>query len=754
MAGSIKGIIVEIGGDTSGLQNALKKVKSATASLSKELRGIDSLLKLDPKNTELLAQKQKVLSQQIKVTSEYLQELKKHQEDVLSSGTTLTEEQEKKYRELQREIINTENQLKQLKLEASDWTKASRSLQNFSDTMKNFGSKIESVGKKASVVSAGIAAMFSAGVKYDADIEKSTKAFEVFIGSAEDAEKAINNIKESSKTSIFNTNDLISANQALLSTGENAESANKTINALADAIALTGGGNDELSRMAANLQQIKNIGKASSTDIKQFGMAGIDVYGLLADSLGKTTEEIKDMDITYEQLSEAFQKGASEGGKYFNGQAQMADTLSGKVSKLKKTFQDFIGQLSQSLMPTITKVTDKLQGLVDWFSNLDDKQKETITKIGVGIAAVGPALVILGKVISTVGTVAGGLSKVAGIIAKVTTGAGGLSGALSALTGPVGIVIGAIAALTAAIVYLYNNNEEFRTKVNEIWQSIVKFFEEDIMPRFEEFKEMFKEILGKVMEMLHKLWETLEPLIMDALNWFKDFWDNTLSKVVKNVFDFVTNLIKIQMEIYSNFILPIISFLMDKLMPAVTWVLENVSTGIRGTVEFFSSLIGSIVGTLNGLITFIKGVFTGNWQQAWEGLKTIFSNIMESLGTIVKRPLNQIIDSVNAFIRGINNVQIPDWVPGVGGKGINIPQIPKLAKGGIVDKATLAMIGEGKSAEAVIPLDKTLTNYMANAIRQAGGSSNIVVNFYPQQMTDAELERAFNYVDRRYASAY
>lgn len=127
---------------------------------------------------------------------------------------------------------------------------------------------------------------------------------------------------------------------------------------------------------------------------------------------------------------------------------------------------------------------------------------------------------------------------------------------------------------------------------------------------------------------------------------------------------------------------------------------------------------------------------------------------MSGLGNILKAPINYIIDLLNGFIKGLNKIEIPDWVPGVGGKGINVPLIPKLAKGGIVDSATLAMIGEGKSAEAVIPLDRTLAKYMAEALKIAGGNKNIVMNFYPQQMTEAELERAFNYVDRRFGILY
>ena len=120
-----------------------------------------------------------------------------------------------------------------------------------------------------------------------------------------------------------------------------------------------------------------------------------------------------------------------------------------------------------------------------------------------------------------------------------------------------------------------------------------------------------------------------------------------------------------------------------------------------------------------------------------------------------KTPINWIIGKLNSFIDGINKIQVPDWVPEVGGKGINIPHIPYLAKGGIVDKATLAMIGEGRSAEAVIPLDRTLTKYMAEAMKQAGGTRNqISVNFYPQSMTNAELDNAFNYINRRFGLAY
>lgn len=697
MSGSIKGIIVEIGGDTSGLQKALKSVNSATASLSKELRGINSLLKLDPHNTELLSQKQTVLKENIAQTTKKVEELKKAQQMFIESGGDLNSAE---YRNLQREIISTENRLKELNLEASKWTQMSHNLENLGSKMKSFGDTVTNVGKKVSVLSAAVGSLFVASTKYNADIERYTTAFKTFLGSAEDAEKAVDAIKNQGQTSPFDTKELIQANQMLITTGESAEDSRKTISALADAIALTGGSNDTLGRMASNLQQIKNVGKASAMDIRQFGMAGIDIYGILADYTGKTTAEIKKMDITYEDLSAALQKSASVGGKYYGGQAEMANTLSGQVSKLKKTFQDLTGELSKSLYPTIKKITENLQGLVDWFKGLNDKQKETITKIGLLITVLGPALLIIGKLISFGGTIMSVLANISGLIAKLSIGTGALGGVLTALTGPIGIVIGLVAALTAGFALLWNKSETFRNSMIEVGQSMMKTYNEHIKPTIDNIKEIISMLWNDIIVPLAQyLWETFSPIIEKVFT--------VAGKIISSVF-------------------------------------EKVGIIVKGAT-----------GVLKGLIQFVSGVFSGNWKKAWDGVKETFGNTFEALKGLFKTPINWIINKLNQFIDGINKIQVPDWVPGIGGKGINIPHIPTLAKGGIVDKATLAMIGEGKSAEAVIPLDRTLTKYMSEALKQAGGTTNqVTVNFYPQQMTNAELDNAFNYINRKFGLAY
>lgn len=715
------------------------------------MRGINSLLKLDPKNTELLAQKQSVLKENIMQTSEKLKQLKDVQQQYIATGKELNTAE---YRALQREIINTESKLKNLKLEASNWNKASQGLSLFSDKMTSLGSTITNIGKKVSVLSAGVGALFGAGTKYNADIERYTTAFKTFLGSAEAAEEAVQKIKEESKVSPFDTSELIQANQMLITTGVSADESRKTISALSDAIALTGGSNDTLSRMASNLQQIKNVGKASSVDIKQFGMAGIDIYGILADYTGKTTAQVKEMDITYEDLSAALQMAASEGGKYFGGQAEMANTLSGQVSKIKKSFQDLLGELSKSLFPTIKKFAEGIQGLVDWFSNLDDKQKEFITKIGLIITALGPALLIIGKLTTAFGAVTGALSKVALYIAKTQVGTTGLSKVLTALTGPIGIVIGVISALIAVFIHLYNTNDEFKKKAQDTWNNIVKLFKEHVMPVIENLKNLVLTVVNTIIKLFQKLWSYIEPLFNTMLTWLMDFWNNTLSGIVENVMSFINELINLVTMLWNNVISPIVNYLVDVLGPVFQKVFNAIWSKVSGIFEMIGNAVKMVTGIFSGLITFISGVFSGNWKKAWDGIVKIFKSIVSGISNIFKTPLNWIIDGINKFIKGINKIQIPDWVPAVGGKGINIPMIPKLAKGGIVDKATLAMIGEGKSAEAVIPLDRTLTNYMAEAMRQAGGTGPITVNFYPQHMSEAEMDRAFNYIDRRFGLAY
>lgn len=139
---------------------------------------------------------------------------------------------------------------------------------------------------------------------------------------------------------------------------------------------------------------------------------------------------------------------------------------------------------------------------------------------------------------------------------------------------------------------------------------------------------------------------------------------------------------------------------------------------LQNTLDSFDGLLSGIKNIFDGIIKFVKGVFTGDWKMAWDGIKQIFRGVFEGLWAIAKWPLNLIISGLNTLIRGANRIKfnVPDWVPGIGGKqfGFNIPQIPKLAKGTILNApgrgvpvaGGRALAGEA-GREAYLPLSDT-----------------------------------------------
>jgi len=147
----------------------------------------------------------------------------------------------------------------------------------------------------------------------------------------------------------------------------------------------------------------------------------------------------------------------------------------------------------------------------------------------------------------------------------------------------------------------------------------------------------------------------------------------------------------------------------------VKWFRDGVNTfigGIKNTFvqgfNFISGYLGSVFGGIvqnfnnffnagkrifNGFIDFVTGVFTGNWEQAWNGVVNIFGGIFDGIVAYAKAPLNLLIGLINGMIGGLNNIKLPKWVPGIGGKGIDIPQIPYLATGGHLINGQ-AIVGE------------------------------------------------------------
>lgn len=301
-----------------------------------------------------------------------------NQESALSAQNTMLQKAVTKWGDASKEasgfrtaINKTSAELATLKSRLSD---AENGLGEFSDQTRTSGDDLAASVTAGTLAAKAYAAIGStllsagkkvveAGVSYNAQLEQYQTALTNMLGSASAAENALEQIKQDAARTPFDTAGLVKANELLISTGVDADSSRKVILALGDAVSATGGGNEELSRMAQNLQQIKNAGKATAADIKQFAYAGIDVYGILADYTGKSTAEVQKMTVTYDVLTAALEKASDEGGRYYNSMSTQSETLNGQMSTLTDNATQLAGLMTADLTDGIKMVVGNLNDM-------------------------------------------------------------------------------------------------------------------------------------------------------------------------------------------------------------------------------------------------------------------------------------------------------------------------------------------------------------------------------------------------------
>lgn len=725
------GFNVTIGADTTAFSKALRQLNQPIQEAQSNITKLNNALKFEPSSTVLLSQKQQALQNELEETRNKADKLKQalinlDKEQQGNSGITL--EQKEKYNSLMTEMYATETRARELEEQLKSF--GSVGLQQVSalgTAMQDLGEKISNIGEKLLVVSGAAGGLMGVGIKYNMDIEKSTKAFEVFTGSAEQAEDIVNKIREDSKQSIFDTSALINANKLLVSSGVDAEKARKSINDMADILALAGGSNDELNRMAYNLQQIANNGKATARDIRQFGDAGIPIYKMLADTLGVTTEEVKDMDISFDLLAETFAKATSEGGKFANGQELISQTASGSLNRLKKTFDETLGVLTETLMPTITRILNGVTNVLKKIQELDPQTKNLITTIGVVAVVLGPALILIGKVISSIGTILALLPKIMmvmtnlfGVVKVVVAGIGGLLKGLFSLI-MAHPVIAVATVIIGALILLYNKCEWFRNIVNNIVKAIWNFF-----ANFGEnmkilFTQTIPNIIGQMIQFFQTLPYRIGYIIGQVLGHLVKFGIDALKWCIENVPKIINGIITFFTSLPGN--------LWNILLSALSKV-----------GDFLSNMWNTITSRLPGIVQSIVDWFNSIdlWEVGW--------NIIEGLWNGISNAKDWLWSKIKGFAQGILN-GFKDSL------GIHSPS--KLFED-VIGKNIALGVGEGFD-ENIGNITKDMVgqiNGITSDINVAGGAGTVTLQFYPQQMTEADLEMAFNYVNRRFGTQY
>lgn len=230
------------------------------------------------------------------------------------------------------------------------------------------------------VVGSGIGGAISGSMKKETDIA----GLATFLGQ-DGAKEAYKNIQKDAEITSFGTDSLLAVNRSLISAGLSAQHAREDAMNLANAIAATGGGNDELARMAANMQQIKTVGKATATDIKQFGMAGINIYEMLARSTGKSIDQVKEMDVSYDELAKALAMARAEGGIYAGALEAQSQTKAGKWATMIDVGRNALITIGDAFDGIIHKVLDVGIKFVESIAPMLTKMQPYIDMLAVGL---------------------------------------------------------------------------------------------------------------------------------------------------------------------------------------------------------------------------------------------------------------------------------------------------------------------------------------------------------------------------------
>ena len=754
MANRIKGITVEIGGDTTKLQTALKGVNSSIRDTQSQLRDVEKLLKLDPGNTELLAQKHRLLGEAVAGTKEKLETLKTAAEQAntaLANGE-ITQDQ---YDALQREIIETEQRLKELENQANQSATAVQKIAATGEKLKTVGDNISSAGQKLLPVTAGVTALGTAAVSTAANFESSMSQVQATMGITKDVMSTVNG--ES-----VNTMDTLSALAKKMGS-ETAFSASECAEAL-NYLALAGYDTQQMCDTlptVLNLAAAGGIDLASASDMVTDAMSalgmGVDEAGTVVDQMAKTAsttntsvaqlgEGILTIGATAKtvkggtaELNTALGilanngiKGAeggthlrnvilslqnptdkaaacmeqlgldvydSEGnmrslndilgdlntsmdgmtaaeksniiGQIFNktdlssvnallantgtiwddlqqsiidsgGAAQqMADTqldnLQGQITILKSALEGLAISFGELLMPAIKMIVGWVQQFVDWLNGMDEGTKKVVTTIALLAAALGPVLIVIGKVVSAVGTIMTIVPKVAGVINTVKTAFAALNTTM--LANPIFLIIAAITALVAAFIYLWNTNEDFRQFWINLWENV---------------KEVAIAVWEAIKNFFTAAWEAISSTAQAVWNGIKDFFSG-LWEGIKTIFSTVVEVIKTIITTYFNIYKTIITTVLNAIKTVFTTVWNGIKTVVTTVVTaiqtFITTAWNAIKNTVTTVLNAIKTVIT----TVWNAIKSAVTSVVNGIKSTITSVWNGIKSTVSSVVNSIKN---------------------------------------------------------------------------------------------------
>jgi hypothetical protein len=651
----IRGMTLKIDGDTSGVVKALSGMNSQISNTQSQLKDIERLLKLDPKNTELLRQKQELLARAIGETEEKLKKLE-NAEKLVQEQFKEGKISQDQYNALRREIVAAEMSLDNLKDEAKKTEDAingvdEKPVEEVAKAAKEAEKSIEGAGKEASnfkellkaeAVVEGAKSIIGA-LK---DVAEETKEYKKIMGSLEvSSERAGYGAEETGEVfkelyGVLGDDQTAATTTAnLQALGLSQERLKEMTNAAIGAWA-SYGDSIPIDGLAESINETIKAGTVTGTfaDVLNWAALENETFGVSLKENTKANEEwnkaVSEAETAEDYFNLALQDASTEAERANLVMQMLADqglTEAGKAWKennkslvennqANAELQEQMAELGEKVMPIVTSVIEKVAELLEWFNGLDEDTQNIILLTIALVAALGP----------------------------LTGAIGGVSDAISFLAAnPIVALIAAIIALVALIAVKGDEIQDVLQKVDDFMQNI--------------FAKDWTEVFG--------------PVLGNALNGFfanlKNIWDS--AKVM-----------------------------------------------------------------LNGIIDFIRGVFTGDWERAWNGVKEIFGGMFQMLVSLAKAPLNSVISLINGMIDGINwvirKVNGLSFTNPFTGKNVGfhfgeIGKVPYLANGGILSQGS-AVVGEAGPELLTMMGNRAIVQPLTNQTTNTSYLGGMTVNVY------------------------
>lgn len=500
-----------------------------------------------------------------------------------------------------------------------------------------------------------------------------------------------------------------------------------------------GGTKEEMERLIADANKLKAAnGEMADLSIDSYADI-VEAIGLVQDEMGITGTtaleasttiqgSIAAMKSSWSNLLTALTSEDMDIGTYLDNFVKSAKTALDNIAPRIQQFFKGFGKLVSGLAPIISKeipglIKSLLPGLIDGAAVMLDAIVASLPEL---LQSIIPSLI-------------------QGIVTVAESLITELPAILSALLDSVKILVGSLfdeislKALNTGVSFesvfsgIQSVFESCWTVIRTIWETFGEPVWNSTMERIEAIRDAFAAIMPEVKEFVSSCFTDI-----------KEIWETAL----KPCFDAIKSILQ-------NVLLPTFDYVFRVVIGPVV---ESVFTFIKDMWN------GTLKPVFTGITDFLTGVFTLNFSQAFEGLISIVKGIWNGIVTVVKTPINEVIKIINNFISGLNTLKIPDWVPGIGGKGINIAMIPELAKGGVLERGQTGLL-EGNGAEAVVPLDQNSAwiSAVAKDMENAGIGGNsqqaqriielleTLLDVLPETMTTAFSSMKFDVNNREFA---